>query len=59
MCLSSLYQNKKLSKRLSKGFQTLVYWNEQKTKSENKSTASKYRYFLESNFVRVDAVFFG
>ena len=28
--------NKKLSKPLSKGFKRSVYWNEYKTKSENK-----------------------
>ena len=28
-------------------------WNENKTKSENKNTTNKYRYFLELNFVGV------
>ena len=28
--------------------------NEYKTKSENKDTTNKYRYFLESNFVGVN-----
>ena len=28
--------------------------NEYKTKSENKNTTYKYRYFLESNFIRVN-----
>ena len=30
------------------------YWNEYKTKSENKSKASEYKYFLESNLVGVN-----
>ena len=34
----SARQNKKLSKLLSKRFETLDYWNEYKTKSENKNT---------------------
>ena len=31
-----------------------MYWNEYKTKNENKNTANKYRYFLESSFVGVN-----
>ena len=27
-----------------------MYWNEYKTKSENKNTANECRYLLESNF---------
>ena len=34
-----------------------VYWNEYKTKSENKNTANKFRCFLESNFVGVISLF--
>ena len=34
-----------------------MYWNEYKTKSENKKTTSEYRYFLESNFVGVNRLF--
>ena len=49
--------NQKLSKLLSKGFQRSFYWNKYKTKSENKNTANEYRYFLESNFVRVNRLF--
>ena len=41
-------------KILGKGFERSVYWNEYITKSENKNTTNKYRYFLESNFVRVN-----
>ena len=41
----------KLSKRLSKGFERSVYWNEYKIKNENKSKTNEYRYLLESNFV--------
>ena len=43
--------NRKLSKLLSKGFKRSVYWNEYKTKSENKNTTIQFRYFVESNFV--------
>ena len=49
--------NKKLSKRLSKGFERSVCWNEYKTKSENKNTANEYRYFFESNFLGVNRLF--
>ena len=49
--------NQKLSKLLSKGFERSVYWNEHKTKSQNKNTTNKYRYFLESNFVGVNRLF--
>ena len=46
--------NQKLSKPLSKGSERSVYWNEYKTKFENKNTTNEIRYFLESNHVRVD-----
>ena len=46
-----------VSKLLSKGFERSVYWNAYKTKKENKSTATEYRYFRESNFVSVDRLF--
>ena len=47
----SAKDNQKLSKLLSKEFERTVYWNEYKTKSENKNTTNEYRYFLQSNFV--------
>ena len=47
----------KLSKLFNKGFERSVYWNEYKTKSENKNTTNEYRYFLESNFVGVSRLF--
>ena len=53
----SARHNQKLSKRLSKGFERSVYWNEYKTKRHNKNTRSKLRYFLESNFVGVNRLF--
>ena len=31
-----------------------MYWNEYKTKSENKNTANEYKYFLKSNFVGIN-----
>ena len=42
----SAKDNRKLSKLLCKRFEKLVYWNEYKTKSENKNTTNEYRYFL-------------
>ena len=42
----SAKNNQKLSKRLSKGFERSLYWNEYKIKSENKKTTNDYRYFL-------------
>ena len=49
--------NQKLSKLLRKGFERSLYWNEYKTKNENKNMAKEYRYFFELNFVRVDRLF--
>ena len=49
--------NQKLSKALSKGFERSAYWNEFKTKSENKNATNGYRYFLELNFVGVNRLF--
>ena len=54
--LSARY-NQKLSKILSKGFERSIYWNEYKTKSENKNITNEFRYFLESNFVGVNTLF--
>ena len=53
----SARENQKLSDLLSKGFGRSVYWNECKTKSENKNTTNEYRYFLESDFVGVNRLF--
>ena len=50
--------NQKLPKALIKGSERPVYRNEYKTKSENKVLTSEYRYFLESNFVGVNRLFF-
>ena len=50
----SAKDNPKLSKLFSHGFEKLVFWNECETRCENKNTAKEYRYFLESNFVRVN-----
>ena len=47
----------KLSKLLSKGFEGSIYWNEYKTKRENKNTPNEYRYFLEPNLVGVNRLF--
>ena len=53
----SVRENKKLSKHFSKRFEGSDYWNEYKTKRENKNTIDEYRYFLESNFVRINSLF--
>ena len=53
----SARDNQKLLKLLSKGFERSVYWNEFKTKSENKNSANGYRYFLESNFLGINRLF--
>ena len=36
-------ENQKLSKPLSKGFESSVYWSEYKTKRENKNWTNEYR----------------
>ena len=54
----SARDNKKLSKFLSEEVKRSVYWNEYKTKSENKNTANEYRYFLKSDFVGVNRLLF-
>ena len=38
--------NQQLSKFFNNGFERSVYWNEYKTKSENKNTMYEFRYFL-------------
>ena len=53
----SVIDSQKLLKLLSKGFEISVYWNEYKTKSENKNTTNEFRYFVESNFVGVNRLF--
>ena len=53
----SAKDNRKLPKLRSKEFERSVYWNEHKTKSENKNITNEYRYFLESNFVGVNKLF--
>ena len=53
----SLRDNQKLPKLLSKGFERSVYWNEYKTKNENKNTTNEYKCFFKSNFVRVNRLF--
>ena len=34
-----------------------MYWNEYKTKIENKNTTQQYRYFLKSSFIGVNQLF--
>ena len=47
----SARDNQKLSNLLSKGSERSVYWNEYKTKIENKKKTNQYRHFIKSNFV--------
>ena len=49
--------NQKLSKFLNKGFERSVYWNEYKTKNENKNKTNEFIYFMESSFVGVISLF--
>ena len=53
----SAKDNQKLSKLLRKRFERSFYWNEYKTKNENKNIMNEYRYFLESNSVGVNRLF--
>ena len=53
----SAKNNQKLSKLLSKGIESLVYWNDYKTQSENKNKTDSHRYFTESNCVGVNRLF--
>ena len=53
----SANDNQKLSKLLIKVFERSVYWNEYKTKSENKNATNEYRYFLESHFFGINKLF--
>ena len=60
MFLSSLYHHKTIKTYqnfIATRFERPVYWNKDKTKSENKNTTNEYRYFRESNFVRVNKLF--
>ena len=43
----SAKDNQKLSKLLSKGFETSVYWNKYKSKCDNKNAANEFKYLLE------------
>ena len=47
----------KSSKRLNKGSESSLCWNEYKTKSDNKNTTNKFRFCPESNFVGVNRLF--
>ena len=53
----SARDSEKLSKLLNKGYERSVYWNECKTKIENKNTTKQYRYFPESKFVGINRLF--
>ena len=53
----SARDNQKLSKRLSKGSERSVYWNEYKAKFDIKNTANKFIFLLESKFDWVNRLF--
>ena len=53
----SAKDNQKPSTFLTKGFERSVYWNEYKTKLENKDRTNQYRCFFESNFVGINRLF--
>ena len=55
--MPSIYQQKTAKNYQNKGFEISVYWNEYKTKSENRNTAKEYRYLPESNVVGVNRLF--
>ena len=65
MFLLPLCQQKKIKnyqnffvKDFSKSFLLVkVYWNEYKTKSNNRNATNEYGYFLEPNFVEVNKLF--
>ena len=54
----SVKDNQELPKLFSKEFERSVYWNEYKTKRENKNTTNEYRCFLESNFIAFNRFLF-
>ena len=53
----SVKDTQKLSKVLFTGSERSAYWDKYKTKIKNKSTANKYRYFLDSKFTGVNRLF--
>ena len=58
ICSCSNFISKRQSKTIkTSGFERSVYWNEYKTKSIEKNTTNKFRFFLESNFVKVIRLF--
>ena len=60
MFLLQFYRQEKNQNFLAKDlkdFLFFLYWNEYKTKSENKNTTNEYRYILESNFTGINRLF--
>ena len=54
ICSRSNFISKRQSKTIKTSeFERSVYWNEYKTKSIEKNTTNKFRFFLESNSVKV------
>ena len=53
----SARDNQEVAKTSQERIWKIVYWNEYKTKSDNKNTTSEFRYFLESKFVEVNRLF--
>ena len=50
--------NQKLTKLLSKEFERSIYWNEYKTKSENKNTANDIDFFSNQILLELIDCFF-
>ena len=60
MFLLQFYRQEKNQNFLAKDlkdFLFFLYWNEYKTKNENKNTTNEYRYILESNFTGINRLF--
>ena len=60
MLLLSLYQQKTTKiyqNSLALCLNESLYWNEYKTKSQNKNTTNEYWYFLDQNFLGVTKLF--
>ena len=57
LLILSAKDHEKLSRLLINGFERSVYRNKDKTKSGNKNTANRYRYFLDSNFQGLSRLF--
>ena len=53
----SARDNQNLSELLRKVFEKSAFWNQYKTRSENKNVTNEFRYFLESGFAGANRLF--